>query len=131
MSTQYLFVASIMAALQELQINSAKLQVQTQIMDQSLAIMLRQLCYGKISFIVLLPGSAKKKNVLFLAQALHAFRCFVEYYVGVLKFIYSASSPPSSRSFLNLFTKSRRFYKILSLSKLAIWTRSDVQNPPK
>ena len=56
MSTQYLFVASIMAALQELQINSAKLQVQSQIMDQSLAIMLRQLFYAKISFIVLVLG---------------------------------------------------------------------------
>ena len=63
MSTQYLFVASIMAALQELQINSAKLQVQTQIMDQSLAIMLPQLCYSKISFIVLVPDHHRDLNV--------------------------------------------------------------------
>ena len=55
MSTQYLFEADIEAALLELQIDRAKLQVQTQIMDQSLAVMLRQLCYGKISFIVLIP----------------------------------------------------------------------------
>ena len=56
MSTQYLFEADIEAALLELQIDRAKLQVQTQIMDQSLAVMLRQLCYGKISFIVLVPA---------------------------------------------------------------------------
>ena len=47
MSTKYLFVA----ALKALQIDSAKLQVETQIMDQSLAVMLRQ-----FSFIVLLPS---------------------------------------------------------------------------
>ena len=51
MSTQYLFVAAIKAALKEFQINCAKLQVQTQIIDK----MLWQLCYGKISFIVLIP----------------------------------------------------------------------------
>ena len=56
MSTQYLFVAAIRAALYEIQ--SAKLQVQTQIMDQSLAVILQQLCYGIIRFIVLFPGSA-------------------------------------------------------------------------
>ena len=39
MSIQYLFVAAIKTELQELQIDSAKFQVQTQIMDQSLAIM--------------------------------------------------------------------------------------------
>ena len=33
------------------------LQVQTQIMDQSLAVMLWQLSYSKISFIVLIPGA--------------------------------------------------------------------------
>ena len=55
MSTQYLFVAAIKAALLELQIDSAKLQVQTQIMDQSLAVKLWQLCYGKINFVVLVP----------------------------------------------------------------------------
>ena len=55
MSTQDLFVAAKMAALQELQIDCANLQVQTQIVDQSLAITLWQLCYGKISFIVLFP----------------------------------------------------------------------------
>ena len=42
MSTQYLFGAATKAALYELQIDSARLQVQTQIMDQSLAVMLRQ-----------------------------------------------------------------------------------------
>ena len=62
MSTQYLFVAAIMAALLELQIDSAKLQVQTQIMYQSLAVMLWQLCYGKISFIVLV--SVKEKEIV-------------------------------------------------------------------
>ena len=56
MLTQYLFVAAKKAALWELQSDSAKLQVQTQFMDQSLAVMLRQLCYGKINFIVLVPG---------------------------------------------------------------------------
>ena len=35
MSIQYLFVAAIKAALWELKIDSAKLQVQTQSMDQS------------------------------------------------------------------------------------------------
>ena len=40
MSTHFLFVAAIKAAL--LQIDNAKLQVQTQIMDQSLAVMLWQ-----------------------------------------------------------------------------------------
>ena len=55
-SNQYLFVAAIKATLQELQIYSAKLQVQTQIMDQNLAVILQQLCYGKISFIVLVPA---------------------------------------------------------------------------
>ena len=56
MSTQYLFEADIEAALLELQIDRAKLQVQTQIMDQSLAVMLWQLCYSKLRFIVLVPG---------------------------------------------------------------------------
>ena len=42
MSTQYLFEAAMKAALYELQFDSEKLQVQTQIMDQSQAIMLRQ-----------------------------------------------------------------------------------------
>ena len=36
MSIQYLFVAATKAALKELQIDCAKIQVQTQIMDQSL-----------------------------------------------------------------------------------------------
>ena len=35
--------------------DSAKLQVQTKIVHQNLAIILRQLCYGQISFIVLVP----------------------------------------------------------------------------
>ena len=48
MSTQDLFVAAKMAALQELQIDCANLQVQTQIMDQSLVVMLRQLHYVKL-----------------------------------------------------------------------------------
>ena len=39
----------------------AKLQVQTQIMDQSVAIMLWQLCYGKISFIELVPVDALRR----------------------------------------------------------------------
>ena len=56
MSTQYVFVAAEEAELLELQIDNAKLQVQTQIIDQCLAVMLQQLCYGKISFIVLVPG---------------------------------------------------------------------------
>ena len=34
----------------------AKLQVQTQIMHQNLAIILWQLCYGIFSFIILVPG---------------------------------------------------------------------------
>ena len=55
MSTLYFFLAALKAALKELQINSTKLQVQTQIMDRSLAVMLQQLCYSKISFIVLIP----------------------------------------------------------------------------
>ena len=50
MSTQYLFGAATKAALYELQIDSARLQVQTQIMDQSLAVILPQLCYSKNSF---------------------------------------------------------------------------------
>ena len=41
--------AAIKVALEELQIDSAKLQVQTQIMDQNLAVILWQLCYSKIS----------------------------------------------------------------------------------
>ena len=49
MSTQYLFVAAIKAALKEL---FKKLQSTNSIMDQSIAKMLRQLCYAKISFIV-------------------------------------------------------------------------------
>ena len=36
-------------------IDCEKLQVQTQIMNQNLAIILWHLCYGKISFIVLVP----------------------------------------------------------------------------
>ena len=56
MSTQCLFVAAIGAVSQELKIDSAKLQAQIQIMDQSLAIMLLQLCCSKISFIVLVPA---------------------------------------------------------------------------
>ena len=63
MSTQYLFIATIKAALSELQIDSAKLQVQTPFMDKSLAVMLRQLCYGKISFIVLYPGSSSCRRI--------------------------------------------------------------------
>ena len=63
MSTQYLFEADIEAALLELQIDRAKLQVQTQIMDQSLAVMLRQLCYGKTSFIVLVPAFADPSSL--------------------------------------------------------------------
>ena len=55
MSTQYLFIAGIKAALYELQIDSTKLQVQTQSMNQSIAIMSLQFNYGKISFIVLVP----------------------------------------------------------------------------
>ena len=56
MSTQNVFVVAKKAAVCKLQIDSAKLQVQTQIMDQSLAIMSQQLCYIKISFIVLMAG---------------------------------------------------------------------------
>ena len=54
-STKDLFVAATKAASKELQIDSTKLQVQTQIMYQSLAVMLWQLCYGKINFVVLVP----------------------------------------------------------------------------
>ena len=52
----YLSVAAIKAALEELQIDGAKLEAQIQIMDQSLAITLRQFNYGKISLIVVVPG---------------------------------------------------------------------------
>ena len=61
-STKDLFVAATKAASKELQIDSTKLQVQTQIMYQSLAVMLWQLCYGKISFIVLV--SVKEKEIV-------------------------------------------------------------------
>ena len=55
MSIQYLFVAATKAALKELQIDCAKIQVQTQIMDQSLATMLRQNQFYSIG-----PWSGKK-----------------------------------------------------------------------
>ena len=54
-STKDLFVAATKAASKELQIDSTKLQVQTQSMNQSIAIMSLQFNYGKISFIVLVP----------------------------------------------------------------------------
>ena len=60
MPTQYLFVGTIKAALKEHQIDIAKLQVQTQIMDQSLPTMLWQLCYSKISVKTLIPGLRRK-----------------------------------------------------------------------
>ena len=50
-SNRSLFAATIQVALVELQIDGVKLQVQTEIMHQNLAVILRQLCYGKISFI--------------------------------------------------------------------------------
>ena len=64
MSIQYLFVAAIKAALWELKIDSAKLQVQTQSMDQSLAVMLWQFDYSKISFIVLVTELIKNYGTL-------------------------------------------------------------------
>ena len=56
---QYIFVSAIKLALGYLQIGSAKLQVQTQIMHQNVAVILQQLCYHKISFTVLVPDGMK------------------------------------------------------------------------
>ena len=51
-SNQYLNAADKKVELGELQIYSAKLQVQTQIMHKNLAVILQQLCYcNSIGFI--------------------------------------------------------------------------------
>ena len=66
MSTQYLFLVAKKAVVYELLYKYTSLQVwiqvQTQILDQSLVVMLRQLCYGKISFIVLVPECFSGKS---------------------------------------------------------------------
>ena len=56
---QYIFVSAIKLALGYLQIGSAKLQVQTQIMHQNLALILRHLCYDKI---ILMPSTLSSAN---------------------------------------------------------------------
>ena len=61
---QYLFAAAIKVELREIHNDSAKLQVQTQIMHQNVATILQHLCCNKIS-----PWARTYKD--FLAYILH------------------------------------------------------------
>ena len=54
-NSTHLFAPAI--SLAYLQIEIEKLQVQTQIMHQNLAVILQLLCNGKISFVVLVPDA--------------------------------------------------------------------------
>ena len=64
MSTKYLFVA----ALKALQIDSAKLQVETQIMDQSLAVILRQNKFYSIGSRIALERDLANVRSLYSAE---------------------------------------------------------------